>query len=205
MSRAVPVDESMRTRLLDAVEQVFYARGIQAANMSELRDAAGLPLKRIYQLFPGKDDLIVAFLRRRHERMMTAIEERVAAAGSPKGRLTAVFDHLDAWFHEPSFRGCPWTHAYGELGATNAAVAAEVDHHEREFRALVTRIVLDAGYPPEMADVVYLLVAGAVTTAGVQKSLGAALEAQRGVEMLLGGDSSEPGNSYPVKEPRASR
>ena len=42
--------------------------------MGELRDVAGLPLRRIYRLFPSKDELIVAFLRRRHERMMAAIE-----------------------------------------------------------------------------------------------------------------------------------
>ena len=187
MATATPTEESMREQLLDAVEQVFYARGIQAANMGELRDAAGLPLRRIYQLFPSKDELIVAFLRRRHDRMMAAIEGRVAAADSPEDRVLAIFTHLDGWFHEPSFRGCPWTNAYSELGPTNAAVAAEVDHHELEFRALVTRIVLDAGYSPEVADVIYLLVAGSVTTAGVQHSLGAALEARRGVQMLLAG------------------
>src|ERR1700749_654204 len=82
MSTPTSTEESMRGQLLDAVEQVFYARGIQAANMGELRDVAGLPLRRIYRLFPSKDDLIVAFLRRRHERMMAAIDERVAAAGS---------------------------------------------------------------------------------------------------------------------------
>jgi AcrR family transcriptional regulator len=187
MSTAAPTEESMRGQLLDAVEQVFYARGIQAASMGELRDAAGLPLRRIYQLFPSKDELIVAFLRRRHERMMAAIEERVAAAGSPEERVLAIFTHLDGWFREPSFRGCPWTNAYSELGPTNAAVAAEVDHHELEFRALVTRTVLDAGYGPETADVIYLLVAGSVTTAGIQRSLDAALQARHGVQVLLAG------------------
>jgi AcrR family transcriptional regulator len=185
MTTATSTEESMREQLLDAVEQVFYARGIQAANMGELRDVAGLPLRRIYRLFPSKDELIVAFLRRRHDRMMATIEARVAAAGSPEERVLAIFTHLDGWFHEPSFRGCPWTNAYSELGPTNAAVAAEVDHHELEFRALVTRTVLDAGYSPEVADVIYLLVAGSVTTAGIQHSLDAALEARRGVQMLL--------------------
>lgn len=70
--------EPMRKQLLDAAEQVFYARGIQAVSMAELRDAAELPFKRIYQLFPGKDDMVVAFLRRRHDRMMTAVKAYVA-------------------------------------------------------------------------------------------------------------------------------
>lgn len=185
MSTATLTEESMRGQLLDAVEQVFYARGIQAANMGELRDAAALPLRRIYQLFPSKDELIVAFLRRRHDRMMTAIEVRVAAADSPEGRVLAIFAYLDGWFHEPSFRGCPWTNAYSELGPTNADVAAEVDHHQLAFRALVTRVVLDAGYGLELADVINLLVAGSIATAGIQRLLDAALDGSRGVQMLL--------------------
>jgi AcrR family transcriptional regulator len=188
MSSTTSSQESMRGQLLDAVELVFYARGIQAASMSELRDAAALPLRRIYELFPSKDDLIVAFLRRRHDRMMLAIDQRDAAIASPKARVLAIFDHLDEWFHEPSFRGCPWNNAYGELGPTNPVVAAEVDHHEREFRSLVSRIVLDAGCSAEIADVIYLLVAGSVTVAGVQRSWGAALEARRGADLLLVGD-----------------
>jgi AcrR family transcriptional regulator len=191
MPAATSTEESMRDQLLDAVEQVFYARGIQAANMSELRDAAGLPLRRIYQLFPSKDELIVAFLRRRHDRMMAMIEARVAAADSPEERVLALFAHLDAWFREPSFRGCPWTNAYCELGPTNPAVAAEVDYHELEFRALVTRVVLDAGCSPETADVIYLLIAGSVTTAGVQHSLDAAVQARHGVRILLASSQAE--------------
>jgi AcrR family transcriptional regulator len=191
MSIATLSEESMRTQLLDAVEQVFYARGIQAANMAELRDAAGLPLRRIYQLYPSKDDLIVAFLRRRHEQMMAAIGAGVAAADSADDRVLAIFTHLDAWFHEPSFRGCPWSNAYSELGPTNAAVAAEVDHHEVELRTLVTQVVLDAGYSQEIADVIHLLVAGAVSAAGVQHSLDAAVKASIGVRIVLANTRAE--------------
>jgi AcrR family transcriptional regulator len=182
--------DAMRDQLLDAVEHVFYARGIQAASMGELRATAGLPLRRIYQLFPSKDELIVAFLRRRHERMMAAIESRVLHAASPLDGVLAVFDHLDVWFHEPSFHGCPWTNAFSELGATNAAVAAEVDHHERELRGLVSRVVLQADFSQQMADVIYLLVAGAVNTAGVQSDLESAHDAQGGAQLLLAGSAA---------------
>ena len=55
--------------------------------MGELRDVAGLPLRRIYRLFPSKDELIVAFLRRRHERMMAAIE-------GPRSTITSTSSEL---------------------------------------------------------------------------------------------------------------
>ncbi|AWS43493.1 TetR/AcrR family transcriptional regulator [Streptosporangium sp. 'caverna'] len=190
MSVGTAGQEAMRGQLLDAAEQVFYARGIQATNMSELRTAAELPLRRIYQLFPSKDDLVVAFLRRRHDRMMDAIEDYLADIRPSQARVLAIFDYLDEWFREPDFRGCPWMNVYGELGPTNPAVAAEVHHHQRAFRALVTGIVTEAGYAPEVANAIYLLVEGSVATAQVQHTAAPAGEARRGAEMLLAGDRS---------------
>ncbi|MEV6367051.1 TetR/AcrR family transcriptional regulator [Micromonospora musae] len=188
MPAASAAQEAMRGQLLDAAEQVFYSRGIQAVNMNELRAAAELPLRRIYQLFPSKDDLVVAFLRRRHDRMMAAIAEYGADAQSPQLRVLAIFDYLDEWFREPDFRGCPWMNAYGELGPTNPAVAAEVRHHQRAFRKLVTGIVTEAGFGVDVANAVYLLVEGAVATAAVQHAASPAGEARRGAELLLASD-----------------
>ncbi|GAA5034786.1 TetR family transcriptional regulator C-terminal domain-containing protein [Actinopolymorpha pittospori] len=188
MATATPAQEALRGQLLDAAEQVFYARGIQAVNMNELRTVAELPLRRIYQLFPSKDELVVAFLRRRHDRMMGAIEDHVADIQEPQARVLAIFDYLDEWFREPDFRGCPWMNAYGELGPTNPAVAAEVHHHQRAFRTLVTGIVTEAGYPHEVANAIYLLVEGSVATSAVQHTAGPAGEARRGAEMLLTSD-----------------
>jgi AcrR family transcriptional regulator len=176
----------MRTQLLDAAERVFYARGIQAVNMGEIRAASDLPLKRMYQLFPSKNDLAVAFLRRRHDRMMAALASRAGAMPSPREQVLSVFDYLDEWFQEPSFRGCPWMNAYGELGGTNPAIAAEVYHHEEEFHALVADIVVEAGYAPEIVNAVYLLIGGAVSAAATRSTPDPAGDARRGVEILLG-------------------
>jgi AcrR family transcriptional regulator len=180
--------EPARTQLLDAAEQVFYARGIQAVSMAEVRDAAELPLKRMYELFASKDDMVVAFLRRRHNRMMAAIKQYVSDIDRPQTRVLAIFDYLDQWFREPDYRGCPWMNAYGELGPTNPAVAAEVRHHQRAFRKLVAGIVTGAGYSHEAASAIYLLVEGAVATAAVEHTAAPAGVARRAAELLLKSD-----------------
>ena len=55
-------DDAARERLLDAAEGLFYARGIQAVGMDAVREASGLPLKRLYALYPGKAALVEAVL-----------------------------------------------------------------------------------------------------------------------------------------------
>lgn len=186
MPRVSAAPDPIREQLLDAAEEEFYSRGIQAVGMARLQAAADLPLRRIYQLYPSKDDLVVAFLRRRHNRMMAAITEHIAKVDGGRESVLAIFDWLHGWFREPDFRGCPWMNAYGELGPTNPAVAAEVHHHQRAFRKLLTGIPADAGYPREVSNSIYLLAEGAIVVAAVQHSATPATDARRAAEILLG-------------------
>jgi AcrR family transcriptional regulator len=165
-----------REHLLDTAERLFYANGIQAVGMDELRQASGVPLKRIYQLYSGKADIIVAFLHRRDVRWHRALSAHVDQVADPRERVLAVFDWLHQWFSEPDFRGCAWINAYGELGGTNPAVAD---------RRYVTRLTADAGHPRPTATAIYLLAEGAMVTAGIQSSPKAAKDARQAAEALL--------------------
>ncbi|GAA5179542.1 hypothetical protein GCM10023322_09800 [Rugosimonospora acidiphila] len=65
MSLTTAAQEALRGQLLDAAERVFYLRGIQAVNMSEVRAAADLPMRRVYQRFPttsGSTSLITGIV-----------------------------------------------------------------------------------------------------------------------------------------------
>lgn len=158
--------------------------------MDQLRATAQLPLKRMYQLFPSKDELVLAFLRRRHTTMMSAIAARIDAVARQQDRVLAIFDWLHDWFREPGYRGCAWLNAYGELGPTNAAVAAETRRHKRAFRKLITSTTTDAGYSAETAEAVYLLTEGAIAAAAVQRTATPATDARRTAEVLLRGDKA---------------
>jgi AcrR family transcriptional regulator len=188
------VRDSVREQLLDAAELVFYARGIQAVGMDRLRTAANLPLKRIYQLYPSKDELVLASLQRRHRRMMSEIS-RFAAGFDGDARVSAIFVWLHRWFCEPNFRGCPWMNAFGELGPTHPGIAAEVHRHQREFRKLVAEIVTGAGHTRQVASAVYLLVEGAVAVAAVQRTASPAVDARRAAESLISSPLATSGNS----------
>lgn len=78
-------DEEARTRLLDAAEALFYAEGVQAVGMDRIRTASGVPLKRLYRVFPAKDALVEAYLDRRDRRWMASLRAAVTAAGPERG------------------------------------------------------------------------------------------------------------------------
>ncbi|WP_106401586.1 TetR/AcrR family transcriptional regulator [Actinocorallia populi] len=159
------------TLILDAAERLFYARGIQAVGMDELRTAAGVSLKRLYQSFPSKDELVAAYLDRRDERWLSSLRTFVGDGG-----VIELFAWLVQWFSTDDFRGCAFLNAYGELGGR---VTLPVRRHKDRLHALLRELAVREGAPdPDLrADQLLVLVDGATVTAmlGRPNAAGAAL------------------------------
>ena len=178
-------DDAARTRLLDAAEDLFYARGIQSVGMDAIRDASGVPLKRLYQLFPAKEQLVEAYLERRDRNWRGGLAEYVERLSDPQARILAVFDWLHAWFSEPGFRGCAWINSYGELGPTSPAVVTQTRRHKEAFRVYLAGLAAAAALPEAVADSLYLLAEGAMVTAAIFTTAEPASRARAAAQQLL--------------------
>jgi AcrR family transcriptional regulator len=174
-----------REQALDAAEELFYGRGVQSVGMDDIRGTSGVSLKRLYQLFPAKEQLVVAYLERRDVRWRQRLAEYVDRHGEPEQRVLAVFDWLGQWFAEPGFRGCAWINSYGELGATSPRVNAQVRAHKRAFRKYLGDLVTDAGLPAPLTDQLYLLAEGAMVTAGITGDADPAEQAGAAARLLV--------------------
>jgi AcrR family transcriptional regulator len=178
-----------QAQLLNAAEGLFYGRGIQAVGMDDIRSASGLSLKRVYQLYPAKDQLVEAYLDRRDGRWRGRLAAHVEAArldgADPVTRILAVFDWLELWFGEPDFRGCAWINSYGELGAVSERVAAHARAHKEAFRTYLGELVTDADLPTDLTGQLYLLAEGAMVTAGIFASTAPAAPAKAAARALL--------------------
>jgi AcrR family transcriptional regulator len=175
-----------RTRLLDAAERLFYARGIRAVGMDELCAESGLSLRRVYGYHPSKERLVEAFLERRDRRWRAALAEHVEAVEDPGDRVLAVFGWLERWFAEPGFRGCAWINAAGEMGGTSPVVTRLARAHTDAVRAYLGDLAAGAGLTPAAADHLMLLVEGAMSLAGIRGDPEPARQAARAARALLG-------------------
>ena len=114
--------DASRDAIVEAADALFYGRGIQSVGMDDIRSAAGISLKKLYSVFPSKESLMVAVLASRHEIWESGIADAVSLSTTPRDKLLAMYDFLERWFGESSFRGCGFINAFGELGATSPTV-----------------------------------------------------------------------------------
>ncbi|MFC0113872.1 TetR/AcrR family transcriptional regulator [Kibdelosporangium aridum] len=166
--------------VLDAAEDLFYERGIQAVGMDQIRATSGVSLKRLYQLFPSKEALVIAYLERRDKRWRDDLRTYVDQHDREVG---AVFDWLHQWFSEPGFRGCAFINSFGELGSTSPKITAVVRHHKDELRDFLRSLVKD----DTVADQLLLLVEGAIVVAAIREDPDAAWQAKAAAEALISG------------------
>ncbi|MEV0702850.1 TetR/AcrR family transcriptional regulator [Saccharopolyspora sp. NPDC050389] len=180
------LDQDMaRERVLEAAEELFYARGIQAVGMDAVRNASGVSLKRLYQLFPSKEALVLEFLKQRDSRWRRALADYVDEGATPDERIFAVFDWLYKWFSERDYRGCAFINSFGELGAVSADVAEQARHHKKAFRDYLAGLVTASGRPVELAEHLALLAEGAITTAAISGTPEPAHQARDAARLLM--------------------
>ena len=157
-----------RNQIVNASLELFYRDGIRATDIKKVIAKAGVTENSFYQNFHSKEDLVTAFLHRRHDVWFTwfktEVEKRLEVNG---GGLEVIADVLQSWFEDPSFRGCAFINLVAEGGKFDSepfAIAREHKEQLKQFiRELATRIHLQE--PDVAAAAGVLVVEGAIVRA----------------------------------------
>jgi AcrR family transcriptional regulator len=177
MSARATAKAAMRERILDTADRLFYGQGIRVIGVDTVAAEIGISKRTLYNYFPSKDDLIVAYLSRR----LRPIELTDAP---PAEQILEDFDRLERAMRKDGYRGCPFMNAVAELAdPTHAAHKIAVAHKEKRrtlFRKLLRQ--LNVTDPDALATQLMILGEGAVAQAlvhGDPKMARAAREAAR--------------------------
>jgi AcrR family transcriptional regulator len=150
---------------------------------------AGTAKMSLCRHFGSKDELVLAFLRRR-EREWTRdwLEPAVVArAADPRARLLAIFDVFHDWFQADDFEGCSFINVLLESPPGSVAREAAAGHLA-VIRTILARLGAEAGLaePERFARTWHFLMKGSIVTAQ-EGHRGAALEARQAGELILRG------------------
>lgn len=190
-SRAARMSRAQREQLvLDTAERLFYARGIRAVGMDELVRETGLSKMSVYRVFPSKDALVGAYLRRTSAAVLALIEAAVAPyAGDPRAALRAMFDLVEHDTGRADFRGAAFQNASVEFHEYDHPARVATREHERavyqRLLALTSQLNPDTG--AQLAAWLHLLITGMYGDAAILGAAGPAAEGRALANRLIDG------------------
>jgi AcrR family transcriptional regulator len=185
----------VRARVFDVLRAQLYERGFDAITLSGIAAEAGLGRTALYNHFPDKESLLVAFVEDEAARYVTRLREAVEAEADPVRQL-ATFVRLQlrvlAEYHLP-----PGGALESALApSAYRRISAHADPITGQLRAVLLAGV-DAGcWPAQDVDVVIPMVTAALGSRQVidvpADQLDAAIEAAVGFVLRALGTSEVP-------------
>lgn len=186
----------MQERILKTADRLFYGKGIRAIGVDTIAAEIGISKRTLYNYFPSKDELIVAYLSRHLIPVRTSDRPLLE-------QILHIFDWLERWFASDTFRGCPFVNAVAELGdATHPGTKMAVAYKEQRrlwLRDALTQ--LNVADPDGLSTQVAILAEGAIIAALVRGDPGMARAAKAAARVLL----TAAGVPDPDEETRARK
>jgi len=192
---------SARERIDQTVYELFSRHGIRAVGVDTISARSGVAKMTLYRHYPSKDDLALAFLRRREELWTRSwLQQEVERRGrAPAERLLAVFDVFDKWFRRSDFEGCSFAKVLLEHSDPGHPVRKAAEAHIETIRAFLRRLAADAGvrdvdtfarqFQMVMMGSIVAAYAGDRDAARRAKEVGVLLLARAGIGTGKGGQS----------------
>jgi AcrR family transcriptional regulator len=186
----------MKERILETADRLFYLQGIRAIGVDTIAAEIGISKRTLYNHFPSKDALIVAYLKRR-------FTHAPASEKPPLEQILGTFDRLERGFASKGFRGCPFVNAVTELGVGDQAVRkiaiAFKESRRLWFRDLLLQ--LGAADAEGLATQLAILVDGSIAQDLVRNDPAMARAAKEAARVLLDNAGFKPSSSPRTRGP----
>lgn len=171
---------AMQQRILATADRLFYGQGIRAVGVDTIAAEVGISKRTLYNHFPSKDDLIVAYLSAR-------LNPARPSDRPPVEQILGNFDRLERTIGTSVFRGCPFVNAVAELKqpahAANRIALAFKEERRKSLRALL--VELGADNPDALSLQLQLLIDGAIAAGIVRGDPKVAAAAREAARVLL--------------------
>jgi AcrR family transcriptional regulator len=156
-----------RARLLTTASALFYSEGLHSVGIDRILATAGVTRSTLYRHFPGKDDLLVAYLTQADE----AIRARMTAArsqdSSPDDIVRTAARSIADDIQSAGFRGCAFLNAAAEYPDPAHPVHQAVLKHRQWFLDTITGLFSATGKPDaELAAQHFVMLRDGAMTAG---------------------------------------
>jgi AcrR family transcriptional regulator len=155
---------SVRDRILDTANDLFYQEGVRAVGVDLVVERSGVAKTSLYRHFDTKDDLVAAVLERDDANFWErwdGIESR--NVDDPAAQLTGLLRWIAEYVAGPKYRGCPFLNIATEFPAPDHPARIVALRNKTELRRRLARLAkrMKIRKPEGLAEQLLLLIDGA--------------------------------------------
>jgi AcrR family transcriptional regulator len=136
-----------RERLLSTASRLFYTEGIHAVGVERIVAEAQVTRATFYRHFPGKEELVVAYLRTQDAGVRARLDAEPQSPQDAAALLRAMVEGMGGEICRTGFRGCPFINAAAEYPDSGHPVHVAVVEHRAWLEGVARRALDRTGHP----------------------------------------------------------
>ncbi|AFY41651.1 TetR/AcrR family transcriptional regulator [Nostoc sp. PCC 7107] len=178
-------------KILETASRLFYEQGYHVTGINQVIAEAGVAKASFYHHFSSKEELCIAYLQKRHQDWFSWLQQQVEQHEDNQERLLSLFTFLECWLPNSNFRGCAFLNIASEFPAPDSKIRLLVINHKSVLqdyiRQLVDRLNISTtnNHTVMLADLIYLLFEGVITTSQIYRSTQSIQTARAAVKQLI--------------------
>jgi AcrR family transcriptional regulator len=179
---------TLKSKILIVATDLFQTRGINSTGVDTIVAVAGTTKMTLYKYFGSKETLILEVLKEGHQEFQSWLSERLSGK-KPDEKITKLFDFIEEWVTDPSFRGVGFLKASAEFPNEESAVHQLSSNQSRQFKQFIAGLAEEANIQDTegLALQLSLLFEGAAQAEQMKRGSGAMKYAKRAAKILIEG------------------
>jgi len=180
----------VKDRIIETASELFYFSGYNQTGINQIIAEAGVAKASMYQHFRSKEDIAVAYLKKRHTNWIGNLFEFIADEKNVSAKIIGCFDYLNQWLTAVEFRGCGFQNIFIDLPKDQQKIKDQVVLHKNELRTWIHALLLEEGRynskeARQLGDELLVLMDGAIILSQIQHDSWPILSAKNTCKKLL--------------------
>lgn len=183
---------TLKNKILVVATDLFQTRGINSTGVDKIVAVAGTTKMTLYKYFGCKETLILEVLKAGHQEFQTWLADRLSSK-KPNEKIIKLFDFIEEWVTDPSFRGVGFLKASAEFPNEESAIHQLSSNQSRQFKQFIADLAIEANIQDAegLALQLSLLFEGAVQAEQMNRGSGAMKYAKKAAKLLIDGALAE--------------
>jgi len=167
----------VRQHIIETASELFYRNGYNLTGINEIIKEAGIAKATLYNHFPSKEDICIAYLQYKNNTFRKDMQDFVYQSPLGKERIFALFNFLKLFFDQKDFNGCWCLNTVSEMPKDNKNVRSEIQKQKNDFINFIKNLIAENYNQSSdkenqmLARKVYLIYEGAISESKVHQNI----------------------------------